>query len=149
MSKPAAPKTAYNIRGPNTWAIIREQYLAGRTAQSLAEQYGPAESTIRGRATREGWTKRCHADATPPPDTEWLLDPGSRLRDAPRAAAEQARVLLAAGQFVRATEAAKLAIQLTQLVKALGDEEADAAPSVTPEAMEALRRRVTAMCRDG
>lgn len=33
----------YKIRGPETWALIRESYLAGASARQLAERYGVTE----------------------------------------------------------------------------------------------------------
>lgn len=60
--------------GPQTWAIIREAYLAGASGASLAETYGCSLGTIRYRAVREGW-RRCDAETAvadrPAPAQVW------------------------------------------------------------------------------
>ena len=47
---------------PHTWALIRDDYVAGQPRCVLAERYGVGESTIRDRARREGW---CRVDQEP------------------------------------------------------------------------------------
>lgn len=63
-SKP--PRKAYKIRGPETWALIREAYLAGAPARVLADRYDVTEWAIWRRANKQGWTKRGRAARTPP-----------------------------------------------------------------------------------
>jgi len=50
------PRKKY--RGPQTWAAIREAYIAGETATALADSFDTTVSAIRKRATLEGWTRR-------------------------------------------------------------------------------------------
>lgn len=57
----------YKIRGPETWALIRESYLAGASARQLAARYDVTEWAIWRRAWRKGWTKQDRVEAVPPP----------------------------------------------------------------------------------
>lgn len=58
-----------------TWAVVRDAYLGGETAESISRRLNLSINTIRKRATRCGWTHRAHARAiqrsgdedTPPP----------------------------------------------------------------------------------
>ena len=47
----------YKIRGPQTWARIRESYLNGAPAGVLAQRFDVTVAAIRMRAKREGWRK--------------------------------------------------------------------------------------------
>jgi hypothetical protein len=51
------PAMSHIRHHPHTWALIRDDYLAGQTREVLAEQYGVGESTIRDRARKEGWRR--------------------------------------------------------------------------------------------
>ena len=59
-ARPAAkpPRRRYKIRGPETWALIRESYLAGAAARELAARYDVTEWAIWRRAWKENWTKQ-------------------------------------------------------------------------------------------
>lgn len=57
----------YKIRGAETWALIRESYLAGAPARELATRYDVTEWAIWRRAWRQGWTKQDRVEAPPPP----------------------------------------------------------------------------------
>lgn len=63
-------RRAYKIRGPETWALIRESYLAGAPARDLAARYDVTEWAIWRRAWKQGWTKDCRVEPTPPPALE-------------------------------------------------------------------------------
>jgi len=60
------PRKAYKIRGPETWALIREAYLGGAPARVLAERYDVTDWAIWRRAYKEGWTKSGRAARTAP-----------------------------------------------------------------------------------
>ncbi|MGV9009026.1 hypothetical protein [Brevundimonas sp.] len=62
----------YKIRGPETWALIRESYLAGASARQLAARYDVTEWAIWRRAWRKGWTKQARVEPVPPPALERL-----------------------------------------------------------------------------
>ena len=82
--KPPRQRRPYKIRGPETWAVIRESYLAGASARVVAERYDVTEQAIRKRALREGWTKASRPEGEPPPalkPSPPLFGPGS---DQPR-----------------------------------------------------------------
>lgn len=57
----------YKIRGPETWALIRESYLAGASARQLAARYDVTEWAIWRRAWKKGWTKQDRVEPVPPP----------------------------------------------------------------------------------
>ena len=63
----ARPSTPYTRAGPRVWALIREAYLAGLSAPTLAARFGVSIGAIRKRAGREGWTKAAAARAAPFP----------------------------------------------------------------------------------
>lgn len=62
----------YKIRGPETWALVRESYLAGASARQVAARYDVTEWAVWRRAWREKWTKRHRVEAAPPPALERL-----------------------------------------------------------------------------
>ncbi len=47
----------YKRKGPETWDLIAELYLAGAPARVLAERYGVTADNIWRRARRHGWSK--------------------------------------------------------------------------------------------
>lgn len=48
-------------RGPETWAKVREAYLAGEPAPSVAQRFDVGLASIRKKASREGWTRNAEA----------------------------------------------------------------------------------------
>ena len=44
-------------RGPETWARVREAYVAGESAPSVARRFDVGLSNLRRRAMAEGWTR--------------------------------------------------------------------------------------------
>lgn len=56
-----APAVRYRIVGPQTWALVREDYLSGTSARVCAARWGVGESNLKRRAREEGWTRRDHA----------------------------------------------------------------------------------------
>lgn len=48
-------------RGPETWAKVREAYLAGEPAASVAQRFDVSLANIRKKASREGWTRHAMA----------------------------------------------------------------------------------------
>lgn len=56
-----APAVRYRIVGPQTWALVREDYLSGTSARVCAARWGVGESNLKRRAREEGWTRRNHA----------------------------------------------------------------------------------------
>ncbi|MBU2271542.1 MAG: hypothetical protein KKE52_09610 [Alphaproteobacteria bacterium] len=49
-------------RGPETWARVREAYVAGESAPSVARRFDVGLSNLRRRAMAEGWTRSCIAE---------------------------------------------------------------------------------------
>jgi hypothetical protein len=43
--------------GPEVWAAVRADYLAGISAPVVAERYGVSERSVRRRAAAEGWRR--------------------------------------------------------------------------------------------
>ncbi|WP_122467801.1 hypothetical protein [Brevundimonas lutea] len=53
----------YKRKGPETWDLIAELYLAGAPARVLAERYGVTADNIWRRARRHGWSRPRQARA--------------------------------------------------------------------------------------
>lgn len=68
-------RPSYKVRSPEVWALIRDAYLAGDSAVTLAKRFDVTIANIQRKAGREGWTKRGYAaaraaeGASPPPET--------------------------------------------------------------------------------
>lgn len=96
--------------GPQTWAAIRESYLAGVSAPTLERRYGVKANTIWQRAKRQGWL---HASGPehPAPALEPLFDPWDRPADPQpeRTARDAAAAVDRAMREGRLDEAVKLA----------------------------------------
>jgi hypothetical protein len=115
---PASAPRPYGVRGPNTWAVIRDRYLAGASAPHLAELYGLSESGIRKRARREGWRKRDLPDLAPPPDsaaTAVASPVPTDLGAAARQAAQAALQALSLGRLKLALDYARVAETLSRV----------------------------------
>jgi hypothetical protein len=56
-------RNPYKFRGPETWALAKEAYLAGETCASIARRLDLTESAMKRRMRNEGWTRRDHAAA--------------------------------------------------------------------------------------
>lgn len=49
-------------RGPETWARVRQAYIAGESAPSVARRFDVGYANLRRRARLEGWTRKAIAD---------------------------------------------------------------------------------------
>lgn len=45
-------------RGPETWARVRQAYIAGESAPSCARRFDVGLANLRRRAIAEGWTRK-------------------------------------------------------------------------------------------
>jgi hypothetical protein len=45
-------------RGPETWARVRQAYVAGESAPSVARRFDVGLANLRRRARLEGWTRK-------------------------------------------------------------------------------------------
>lgn len=114
----------YKIRGPETWALIRESYLAGASAKQLARRYDVTEWAIWRRAWKQGWTKTDRVEPRPPE----ALSPSPLLGEQSGGdpAALKRRALLgvehamAAGRLDEAADLARLAASLSRLESGQG-----------------------------
>ena len=61
----STPKT-YTKVSPQTWELVRAAYLSGLSATVVARRFGVTLSSLRKRASREGWTKAALARANAP-----------------------------------------------------------------------------------
>ena len=98
-----------------TWAIVRDAYLGGETAESIGRRLGLSVNSIRKRASRGGWTHAAHARA--------LQRHGGEAQDGPvgpgqarERAVAQASSLLAAGRASEATALLKAVDALEKFV---------------------------------
>lgn len=48
-------------RGPETWAQVRQAYIAGESASSLVRRFDIGYANLRRRARIEGWTRKAIA----------------------------------------------------------------------------------------
>lgn len=122
-NRPTKPRKQYKRRGPETWAVIRESYLAGASARVLAERYDVTDWAIWRRAWKEGWTKDRRVEPPPraresfgsgrPSGTLTRLQPADLQADA---AAASARALHE-GRVDEALRWSKLAESYGRLVK--------------------------------
>jgi len=79
----AHPATTYVRAGPETWGRIREAYLSGLSAPTVAARFGVSVAAIRKRAAREGWTKIARASAPGPARRPSSADGDPLAADAP------------------------------------------------------------------
>ena len=98
MVRMSTPKT-YTKVSPQTWELVRAAYLSGLSATVVARRFGVTLSSLRKRASREGWTKaalaRANASAAPDADRpKPSLDP----RVLVKTSLEQAAMALADGR---------------------------------------------------
>jgi hypothetical protein len=54
-------KNPRKYRGPETWALVRDAYLAGEPAKLVCARFDVSYANLRAKARREGWTRRAHA----------------------------------------------------------------------------------------
>ncbi|MFA4891916.1 hypothetical protein [Brevundimonas sp.] len=54
-------------RGPDVWARVKQAYLAGEPAPSVARRFDVGLDNLRRRASAEGWTRRDAATGRPAP----------------------------------------------------------------------------------
>lgn len=109
-----------------TWAVVRDAYLGGETAESISRRLGLSVNTIRKRATRCGWTHAAHARAINRTAVEIAaadVDP----QTARRAAVSQAASMIASG---RATEATAL-LKAAEALGRFADMHPEPAPVIT------------------
>jgi len=113
-----------------TWAVIRDAYLGGETAESISRRLNISINTIRKRATRCGWTHAAHARAIHRASEEGLparID----LKQARDAAIAHAAALLGEGRALEASAILRAAEALGRVTGAPAPAPADA--DVDPE----------------
>lgn len=118
-----------------TWAVVRDAYLGGETAESIGRRLNMSVNTIRKRASRCGWTHAAHAKAIQRACEEGPTAPIdlARARDA---AVAHAAALLGEG---RALEASAILRAAEALGRAGGGEAGGDPPGPdTPESDEAV-----------
>lgn len=111
-----------------TWAVVRDAYLGGETAESISRRLGLSVNTIRKRARRCGWTHAAHARAINRAAVEIAtadIDP----QLARRAAIAQATAMIASG---RATEATAL-LKAAEALGRFADMHPESPPIITDE----------------
>lgn len=122
--------TPQKRRGPETWNLVKEAYIAGHPAPALAITYDVTEAAIRQRAYKGGWTRKQLAEAaearaprtrglSPTPGSDPDLTSASANGMTPQAALAsaiaQASALLGAGRSAEAGNLLKAAELLGRL----------------------------------
>lgn len=117
-------------RGPETWARVRQAYLAGESAPSVARRFDVGLANLRRRALIEGWTRKTWAQTIdlkpirggadePAPGLMALVEAGPvppiNLHDALADAVRRAAWLLSQGQTAEATALLRAATTLEKL----------------------------------
>jgi hypothetical protein len=128
-----APMTQDTVRTrrnfpAETWAVVRDAYLGGETAESIGRRLNMSVNTIRKRASRCGWTHAAHARAIQRACEEGPTAPIdlARARDA---AVTHAAALLAEG---RALEASAM-LRAAEALGRAGGSDAGGGAADTPE----------------
>jgi len=140
-------------RSPAVWARVKEAYLAGEPAASVARRFDVGYGNLRHRAYAEGWTRKAimareeaeeadevrriegRADEGPVDDLPFV-DPET----ARQAAIDRAGALLAAGRGAEATVLLKAAEAFGRLIDggASGYEEEDEVDRFDYDALQTL-----------
>jgi len=112
----------YKIRGPETWALIRESYLAGASARQVAARYDVTEWAV--------WRKKDRVGPPPPPALERLTPEagagaGGGVSDADAASLSREALngvarALGQGRLDEARRLGLLAVSLGRLGEAAG-----------------------------
>ena len=117
-------------RGPETWARVRQAYVAGESAPSVARRFDVGLANLRRRAMAEGWTRKTYArqiDLKPirggadEPDgdlgrpAEWSEAPPKDPHEALAEAVRRAAGLLSLGKTAEATTLLRAAAALQKL----------------------------------
>lgn len=159
QSAPPTRHKPYVYFGPGTWALIRRRYLDGETARALADVFGCSLATIYRRARLEGWSRHAVAKALDGIAPDARIDRGAAQPDgaeaaleprvAARRALDQAMRLLLLGQTAKAAEAARVAEVMARTADRLEGRAGAPDPQADDQgALEAVRRRVLALCRE-
>ena len=125
-------------RGPETWDRVRQAYVAGESAPSVARRFDVGLANLRRRAMAEGWTRKCIARELdlkplrvgaddPPPALQalmaWDAMPGAPSippREALAQAVRRAARLISQGQAAEAAVLLRAAEALERLSWAAG-----------------------------
>ena len=117
-------------RGPETWARVRQAYIAGESAPSLVRRFDVGYANLRRRARIEGWTRKdiaAQIDLKPirggadEPDgslerlAEWSDAPPKDPNEALAEAVRRAAGLLSLGRTAEATILLRAAAALVKL----------------------------------
>ena len=74
-------KRRYKIKPPEVWTQVRQDYLSGLDAKTVAARHDVTEAALRARATKEGWSRHPRTE-TPPPAPPPLSPPFLSPEDA-------------------------------------------------------------------
>ncbi|KQP47965.1 hypothetical protein ASF31_01025 [Brevundimonas sp. Leaf280] len=110
-------KRRYKIKPPEVWTQVRQDYLSGLDAKTVAARHDVTEAALRARATKEGWSRHPRTETPPPaPNPLSLQDAADLSPDDPhdpsalaRAAAQASGRALHAQDFAQARALAALA----------------------------------------
>lgn len=92
-------KRTYKIQPPEVWAQVRQDYLSGQDAKTVAARHGVTVDALRARATKQGWSRHprtrtlsprdaaalAQETLAPPPDETGGHDPADLARAAAQA----------------------------------------------------------------
>ncbi len=133
---PAAAATGYRIRSDATWALARDAYLGGETAQGVCDRFDLSLGAFRERARNGGWRRCDHPDPDPlPVDASDDVDPDAGYAELADHALRQLRRAMALG---RASAAASW-MRLHERLLARAEAEAGDAREVARRAEVAQR----------
>lgn len=134
------PRAECKIVSEQSWALAREDYLSGMSAQAVCERHGMGVAGLRGRAHREGWTKAAHAAANAPalaPPASDASGPPLTQEGIARSALARASAALTAG---RPAEAEAIVRTLDHVLALAADLEPEPDEVTLGQAMDRNRK---------
>ena len=119
-----------------TWAVVRDAYLGGETAESIARRLNMSVNTIRKRASRCAWTHAAHARAIERACADGPVAPID-LAQARDAAVAHAATLLAEGRALEASAILRAAEALGRAGGGAAGSGPESGPGPGPDTAEA------------
>lgn len=127
----------YKIRSPEVWDRVRDDYLSGMPAADVALKHDVTEASLRARASKQGWSRYLHPEAStpPPPAVPILFEPTDGQGEAsdPATLARQATLASGRAMSARMWSEAKALAALAETYQKLADRKGGEQAELTVE----------------